>query len=136
MKISEIIYYNSPIFLQNVFVSIYGYKLFQQRYEGKFLIYLEKIRKNVHLNRDEIYKLQMNKLRKIIKYSYDNVPFYTEEFRKIGVSPKDIKNLEDIKILPIVTKSLLKQQPEKFISKVCKKIMLSLPGLKIGQVFR
>ena len=60
------------------------------------------------MTRENIKEVQGEKLRKLVKYVYENVPFYTNKFDKIGLRPKDIKSVEDIKLLPFTTKQDLR----------------------------
>ncbi|WP_294401569.1 phenylacetate--CoA ligase family protein [uncultured Clostridium sp.] len=60
------------------------------------------------LNRKRITEIQTERLRKIVKYVYDNVPFYHKKFNDAGVTPEDIKTLADIKRLPFTTKQDLR----------------------------
>lgn len=47
------------------------------------------------LNTPEIRDLQWKKLRKALKWQYDNCPFNRKRFEKAGVRPEDIKNFDD-----------------------------------------
>ena len=52
--------------------------------------------------------LQSERLVKLVKYVYDNVPFYRARMNKFGVSPDDIKSIDDIVKLPFTTKDDLR----------------------------
>jgi phenylacetate-CoA ligase len=56
-------------------------------------------------DKDKIEKYRLEKLKSLVKHAYENVPFYTERFNKIGLRPKDITSLEDIKKIPVLTKN-------------------------------
>ncbi len=58
---------------------------------------------------DELKKLQSEKLVKQVKHVYENVPYYRELMDKKGVSPDDIKGIEDLHKLPFLTKSDLRE---------------------------
>lgn len=49
-------------------------------------------------------KIQNRKLHKLVKIAYKN-PFYKERFERAGVKPNDIRKKEDLKKLPVLTKS-------------------------------
>ena len=49
-------------------------------------------------------KLQFDRLKRILTYSYDNVPFYKKSFDNKGIKPSDFKQLSDISKFPTVTK--------------------------------
>ena len=59
--------------------------------------------------RKKLEELQLKRLKKIIRYAYDNVPFYREKFDSAGVKPEDIKKLEDIEKIPFTTKDDLRK---------------------------
>lgn len=58
--------------------------------------------------REQMRKIQLERLKKIVKYAYERVPFYKKKFDEIGLLPEDIKTLEDIKKIPYTTKADLR----------------------------
>ncbi len=58
--------------------------------------------------RDQMREIQLERLKKIVKYAYERVPFYKKKFDEIGLLPEDIKTLEDIKKIPYTTKADLR----------------------------
>jgi len=50
---------------------------------------------------DEIKQLQEEKLRRQLKYCYNNSEFYKEKFDDAGAKPEDIKTIEDFRKLPV-----------------------------------
>ncbi len=52
--------------------------------------------------------IQLERLRKIVKYVSENVPFYKERLNTYGVRWQDIKSLSDIKKLPFTVKEDLR----------------------------
>ena len=57
---------------------------------------------------EEIKKLQSEKLVKQVKHVYENVPYYRDLMDKKGVTPDDIKGIEDLHKLPFLTKADLR----------------------------
>lgn len=57
---------------------------------------------------DERKKLQLEKLQAIVKYAYENVPYYRKRLDEIPIKPEDIKTLKDIEKLPFTTKDDLR----------------------------
>lgn len=55
-------------------------------------------------SRAEIESLQLDKLKALVKYCYDNIPFYTKRLDDAGVKPEKIKVLSDIQYIPFTTK--------------------------------
>ena len=56
------------------------------------------------LPREELKSLQLRRLQDLCARLYANVPFYQRKFDEIGITPKDIKSLSDIKLLPFTEK--------------------------------
>jgi phenylacetate-CoA ligase len=54
-------------------------------------------------------KLQVKRLKNIVKFVYENVPFYKKKFDEHGVKIEDIKQLKDIEKLPFTTKTDLRE---------------------------
>ena len=48
------------------------------------------------MDRNELEKLQLERLQKQVKNVYENVPMYRERMDKKGVKPEDIKELKDL----------------------------------------
>ncbi len=57
---------------------------------------------------EEIKKLQSEKLVKQVKHVYENVPYYKKLMDEKGVTPDDIKGIEDLHKLPFLTKADLR----------------------------
>lgn len=56
------------------------------------------------LDRKALEELQLERLRDIIKFSYENSPYYKRTFDAAGVKPEDIKELSDISKFPFINK--------------------------------
>lgn len=66
---------------------------------------------NVHMetmDREVRKSLQSYRLKELVWYVYDNVPFYRKKFNEMGLSPRDIRGIEDIEKLPFTTKNDLR----------------------------
>ena len=57
---------------------------------------------------DELKKLQSEKLVKQVRHVYENVPYYRALMDENGVTPDDIKGIEDLYKLPFLTKADLR----------------------------
>ena len=57
---------------------------------------------------EEIKKLQSEKLVKQVKHVYDNVAYYRNLMDEKGVKPEDIHGIEDLHLLPFLTKADLR----------------------------
>ena len=59
--------------------------------------------------RERILELQSERLRYLVNYAYDNVPYYRRIFDERGLKPDDVKASHDLVKLPILTKQLIRR---------------------------
>ena len=60
------------------------------------------------LPQEALEALQLKRLRQVVQRVYHNVGFYKKAFDKAGVSPDNLKTLEDLKRFPMTTKQDLR----------------------------
>ena len=60
------------------------------------------------MSKEDIKRVQSEKLVKQVKYVYDNVECYRKRMDEAGVKPEDIKSIDDITKLPFTYKSDLR----------------------------
>lgn len=60
------------------------------------------------MNRDELKKLQSERLVKQVKRMYENVKLFKERMDELGLNPEDIKGIEDLQKLPFSYKKDLR----------------------------
>ena len=58
--------------------------------------------------RDELRKHQLQLLKEKVKFCYENTAFYRNRFKSAGISPSDIKTLEDAQKIPFTVKDDLR----------------------------
>lgn len=68
------------------------------------------------LTSEKIKEHQFNQLKDILIYSFQNVPYYTELFNKISFNPNKLNSFDDIKIIPFLTKDIIRENFDKLIS--------------------
>lgn len=59
--------------------------------------------------RNKLVKLQEERLRKIVRYCYEKIPTYRKKFKDAGITPDDIKTLDDLEKTPFTTKEDLRK---------------------------
>ncbi len=58
--------------------------------------------------REQMHALQSEKLVRQVRHVYDNVPYYKKLMDEKGVTPDDIKSIDDLHKLPFLTKADLR----------------------------
>jgi phenylacetate-CoA ligase len=56
------------------------------------------------LSEEEMRALQWRRLKKQLKYEYENSIYYREKFKGLGATPQDIRSFEDFQKLPLMGK--------------------------------
>lgn len=78
--------------------------------------YIRKVNKLYRMTNDELHNYQEKQFLMLFEYAYDNSPFYKQFYKEAGISKNDIKCLEDIKKLPILTKDILKKHSDDILT--------------------
>ena len=60
------------------------------------------------INRDELEKLQSQRLQSMLQRMYNNVPFYKQKFDELGIRPEEITSVKQLSSLPFTYKSDLR----------------------------
>jgi phenylacetate-CoA ligase len=84
---------------------------------ARILYNLAAAKRRLYWNEDRLRGYQERKLRSVIEYAYNFVPYYHEKFKEAGVTPRDIRTLEDLSKLPIARKNEMKfENPRNLVS--------------------
>jgi len=62
------------------------------------------------MSREDMKKLQSERLVATVKRCYETVPFYKRKMDELGVKPEDIKSIDDVTKLPFTTKYDLRDE--------------------------
>lgn len=100
------LFLSSPNFLQNCFISLFNVLSNQKKYGGKYQKYLKIYNENKKLSLVELKEIQRFKFSKLIKNAENNSFFYKQIYSN-AKELFDIENIDNIKRLPIITKSIL-----------------------------
>lgn len=68
-------------------------------------LYYNELKQSQWLSGAKMKELQEIKLRKLITHAYKHVPFYRQKFDEAGIKPGDIRTIEDLQKLPMLSKS-------------------------------
>ena len=68
------------------------------------------------MKKKELQQLQLKKLKKLLVYAYEKVPFYHKSFVKRGLRPTDFRTLADLRKVPILRKSDIRDNLAQLVS--------------------
>lgn len=83
----------------------------------RVLYYLGNAMRRAYWNNDKLRKEEEKRVRSVVGYAYDFVPFYHEKFREAGLKPSDVRTLKDLAKLPITRKrELIHESSRRLVS--------------------
>jgi phenylacetate-CoA ligase len=68
------------------------------------------------LPRERIEALRDRRIRRLVSYAAETVPYYREWFARSGVDPREIAGARDLDRLPVLEKELVRARPELFVA--------------------
>lgn len=77
----------------------------------------KKINKMLLWAPDEIKRWQTEKLKKLINHAYYNTIYYNELFDSLKIKPADINTIDDLEIIPPLTKEIIREKFDRIIPK-------------------
>lgn len=63
-----------------------------------------------------IERIQGRRVRAVVHYAHEHVPYYRDVMRKAGLSPADIEGASDLARLPMIERHQLQADPEYFVA--------------------
>ncbi len=69
-----------------------------------------------YLSEDELRARRDARLRKIVRYAVETVPYYRNLFRTEGIDPREIRSADDLARLPLIDKKTVRKDPNLFLS--------------------
>jgi len=127
--LKEKIYAHSPVWAQNIAVSLYGFYWKKRRYGGLFRQFLSnyKIREGWSSSQWDFYQNEC--LRELLCHANATVPYYRKQFKDIQLSGRDLANMsiEHMASLPVLNKQTLRN--------LCKTDLMSTLPARGGSFF-
>src|SRR5690625_2961449 len=99
------IYDSSPIWFQNVMVTVAGYQKNKNRYGQTYFDHKNFLKSFDALPIEEKLEYQREELVKFVRYAHANSSFYRELYKDVDISK--IQSVEALKQLPIVDKEMI-----------------------------
>jgi len=86
-------------------------------YYGKaFLYWSALLKESEHFESEKLEALQLQLLKDILRNAAQNVPYYRKLFADYGFNPTKLQCVEDIRVLPYLTKDIIKDNLHDFIA--------------------
>lgn len=104
------IYKISPIFIQNIGISLYGYYWKKRRLSGVFNQEIINFNSRNNFTTEQWNEYQTIELRKLLLHTFEKVPLYQKKYTEAGFTKSDFTNFQinDINKLPFLSKEELR----------------------------
>ncbi|HRH58953.1 MAG TPA: hypothetical protein PL045_00145, partial [Chitinophagaceae bacterium] len=111
LSLQENIYSKSPVWLQHVFVSLYGYGWKRRRFGGIFQQEYFAAKERENFTPAQWQQYSEEHLQKILLHAFHHVPYYRETFLQHGINEQKIKTITPgtIYLLPILQREALRK---------------------------
>jgi phenylacetate-CoA ligase len=106
----ERLYNRSPVWLQNLFLNAHAGRITMHRYDRQYRRHVADLLAQEFWERDKTEALQLQRLRRVVAYAYDRSPYYRGVMDEHAVNPADLKSLDDLRRLPLLTKDTVRHR--------------------------
>ncbi len=121
------IYNISPVFIQDLMTSVQGLIYKHQRYGKIYFSHKKTLQNRKYNNSIDNERIQNEIFLAYLKNTIENSPFYKEFYKNIDLSL--IRSADDIKILPILEKEVLRKKIDViYCTNKCKSVIMSTSG--------
>lgn len=111
------IYSHTPVFVQNGLCSAAGYCINRKRFGGEYSAIDAAVSRRGCLSRDEVAAFRDERIAAFVRHTQESTPYYRKLFRDVGIGPGEIRDLDDLRKIPIVRKDVVQQNPDEFRSR-------------------
>jgi len=84
------------LLFKNSFLPLYHY-IYKRRHR---INCYEKLTRKDYLSREDLYFIQWKKLKKLVNFCYEKIPYYQMLFKSLDIHPNDIKSVRDYQKIP------------------------------------
>lgn len=78
--------------------------------------YIKEVEKLYTMTPEQLRERNEQRFLKIFRRAYDKSPFYHKLYTEAGIKKEDIKTIDDIKKLPVITKDMVKQHADEMLT--------------------
>lgn len=110
MNLTAKLYSHSPVWLQNLGVSAFGFGWHRRRFGGIYEPTLRAFKERESFTKMHFEQYQTQQLRRLLIHAFETVPYYQKAFKLLGFNTLSLQRFEiyDLPRLPFLEKSTLR----------------------------
>jgi phenylacetate-CoA ligase len=85
---------------------------------------------------ERLRALQAEKLHKLVTHAATTVPYYRDLFARLGLAPDDIRTVDDLQALPLLTRDAVKENLRRLCSEAAPPLLPNMTGGSTGMPMR
>jgi phenylacetate-CoA ligase len=104
--------------VRRFFVEHLVYPLYELLSGRRILSKLTQLEASQWWHPEDLAHWQQARLTELLRHAYDTVPYYRRIFDAAGIRPADVRSVDDLQKLPLLTKSLIQTHHQALVSEV------------------
>jgi len=112
----EAVYLKLPTFAQNWACTLEGFRILRNRYNAEFRTLLREAEERTFWPADRIIEFRNRRLANFVRHCAETIPYYRRHFREWGIAPDQVRSLEDLKSIPVLTKAEIQEHYQELLS--------------------
>lgn len=85
-------------------------------YGPQFAPTLNLLDESEHWSQEQLLDYQINRLRALLKHAGQHVPYYRKLFRTLGFDPERVRQVADLRLLPLLDKEMVRENLSDFLA--------------------
>ena len=112
--LTQSLYLRSPLGLQRLLVSVYGWWWYHRRFDSRFRRFVDELTAREHWTAEQFHAFQEERLNRLLERAR-NSSYYGELFQRYGVN-RSLTPFEALSKMPLLTKEVLRTAPRKLLT--------------------
>jgi len=96
-----------------------------KRHTGVFRHLYRRISQTQWYTREQLEAFQLEQLQRVVRHAWETVPYYRRVMDQGGIHPDDIRQLDDIRRFPIISKDDLREAGDEVVSTRYRRVWLT-----------
>jgi len=113
-SLADTLYANSPIWLQQVMVAVYGYHWRQRRFGGNYAAFVDQYKQRDRWSAVQFHQYQEAQLAQVLAHAW-NSPYYSQVFSEAGVT-RQMAPFEALAKIPLLSKEVVRKRPKDLLT--------------------
>jgi phenylacetate-CoA ligase len=110
LSLLESIYARSPVAIQNAMATAYGIRERLVRNGGEYRMFCRELEAQQWWPADQLADLQAARLRRMVTFAAENVPYYRDLFSAHHIDPRSIRQPADLEQIPYLDKETVQHE--------------------------